>query len=72
MNEARMTEFVEKAICDVGALLGGSLVVIGDKLGLYRAMAGPVGSARRTWPAAPAPPSGTCASGRAHKRHAAT
>jgi len=39
MNEAGMTEFVEKAICDVGALLGGSLVVIGDKLGLYHAMA---------------------------------
>ena len=33
---------------------------------------GPVGSARRTWPAARGPPSGTCASGRAHKRHAAT
>ena len=40
MHEAGMTEFVEKAICDVGALLGGSLVVIGDKLGLYHAMAG--------------------------------
>ena len=35
-----MTEFVEKAVGDVGALLGGAMVVIGDKLGLYRAMAG--------------------------------
>jgi hypothetical protein len=40
MDETKMTEFVEKAIGDVGALLGGSMVVIGDKLGLYRAMAG--------------------------------
>jgi 2-polyprenyl-3-methyl-5-hydroxy-6-metoxy-1,4-benzoquinol methylase len=40
MNEAMMTEFVEKAVDDVGALLGGAMVVIGDKLGLYRALAG--------------------------------
>jgi SAM-dependent methyltransferase len=40
MDETRMTEFVEKAVSDVGALLGGAMVMIGDKLGLYRAMAG--------------------------------
>ena len=40
MDETKMTEFVEKAVGDVGALLGGAMVVIGDKLGLYRAMAG--------------------------------
>ena len=40
MDESKMTEFVEKAVDDVGALLSGSMVVIGDKLGLYRAMAG--------------------------------
>ena len=40
MDEAKMMEFVEKAVGDVGALLGGAMVVIGDKLGLYRAMAG--------------------------------
>jgi SAM-dependent methyltransferase len=40
MNEAKMTEFVERAVGDVGAVLGGAMVVIGDKLGLYRAMAG--------------------------------
>jgi hypothetical protein len=33
-------EFVFKAVGDFGALLTGSMVVIGDKLGLYRAMAG--------------------------------
>ncbi len=40
MDETRMTEFVEKAVSDVGALIGGAMVMIGDKLGLYRAMAG--------------------------------
>jgi SAM-dependent methyltransferase len=40
MDETKMTEFVEKAVGDVGALLGGAMVVIGDKLGLYRAMTG--------------------------------
>jgi SAM-dependent methyltransferase len=40
MDETKMTEFVEKAVGDVGALLGGAMVVIGDKLGLYRALTG--------------------------------
>src|SRR5512145_3178933 len=38
--------FVHKALGDVGAALTASLVVIGDKLGLYRALAdGPATSA---------------------------
>jgi SAM-dependent methyltransferase len=32
--------FVGRAVTDVGTLLGGSMVVLGDRLGLYRAMAG--------------------------------
>src|SRR5438045_6405474 len=40
MNETQMMEFVGQAVGDVGAVLGGAMVVIGDKLGLYRAMAG--------------------------------
>ncbi|MBV8462124.1 MAG: class I SAM-dependent methyltransferase [Acidimicrobiales bacterium] len=40
MNEDKLMEFVGQAVSDVGALLGGAMVVIGDKLGLYRAMAG--------------------------------
>ena len=40
MDEKRLEEFVGRAVDDVGALLGGAMVVIGDKLGLYRAMAG--------------------------------
>jgi hypothetical protein len=40
MDETKMTEFVEQAVGDVGVLLGGAMIVIGDKLGLYRAMSG--------------------------------
>src|SRR3954471_9883891 len=40
MDEKRLEEFVGRAVADVGALLGGAMVVLGDKLGLYRAMAG--------------------------------
>jgi ubiquinone/menaquinone biosynthesis C-methylase UbiE len=39
-DEAKVHEFVGKAMGDMGAALTASLVVIGDKLGLYRAMAG--------------------------------
>jgi FkbM family methyltransferase len=39
MDEQRLMAFVGKAIGDFGALLNGALVVIGDRLGLYRALA---------------------------------
>jgi len=40
MNEDRLMAFVGKAVTDLGTMVNGSLIVIGDKLGLYRAMAG--------------------------------
>ncbi len=39
INEEKVHAFVGKAMGDLGAALTSSLVVIGDKLGLYRAMA---------------------------------
>ena len=47
MDENEMMAFVGQAVGDVGAMLGGAMAVIGDKLGLYRAMkgAGPMTSA---------------------------
>jgi SAM-dependent methyltransferase len=47
MDENKMMAFVGQAVGDVGAMLGGAMTVIGDKLGLYRAMkgAGPMTSA---------------------------
>lgn len=40
MDEAALMEFVHSAVADVGAVLNGAMVVLGDQLGLYRALAG--------------------------------
>lgn len=40
MDQQAVETFVHKALGDIGSALTASLVVIGDKLGLYRAMAG--------------------------------
>jgi SAM-dependent methyltransferase len=40
INEAKLNEFMGKALGDIGAAMSAALVVIGDKLGLYKAMAG--------------------------------
>ena len=36
----KLMQFVFRAVDEVGATLNAALVVIGDKLGLYRALAG--------------------------------
>jgi SAM-dependent methyltransferase len=43
-DETKLNEFVNKAVSDIGATLSSVLVVIGDRLGLWKAMAkdGPV------------------------------
>ena len=40
LNEAKLHDFVMKAVGEMGAAMNAALVVIGDKLGLYKAMAG--------------------------------
>jgi SAM-dependent methyltransferase len=40
VTEEQVNEFVHKALGDLGSALTAALVVIGDKLGLYKAMAG--------------------------------
>jgi SAM-dependent methyltransferase len=40
LNQAKLEAFIGKAITDFGAAASAALVVIGDKLGLYKAMAG--------------------------------
>ena len=57
----KLQQFVFRAVDEVGATLNAALVVMGDRLGLYRA--GPGVSPPRSWPRAPAPPSVTFASG---------
>src|SRR5579859_5689543 len=39
IDEARLDEFMGRFVGDLGAALSAALVVIGDRLGLYRAMA---------------------------------
>ena len=39
IDEAKLNAFMGKAVGDIGAALSAALVVIGDKLGLYRALA---------------------------------
>lgn len=47
VDQSKLEQFVGKAVGDLGAALTAALIVIGDKLGLYKAMAagGPVTSA---------------------------
>ncbi len=47
VDEAALQKFMEKMLGDLGAAMGAALVVIGDKLGLYKGMAGagPIDSA---------------------------
>jgi len=40
IDPERLEQFVFRAVDEVGATLGAALVVMGDRLGLYRAMAG--------------------------------
>jgi len=46
IDQEKLNQFMQKAVGDLGAVFHAALVVIGDKLGLYRAMAeaGPVTS----------------------------
>jgi 2-polyprenyl-3-methyl-5-hydroxy-6-metoxy-1,4-benzoquinol methylase len=39
-DETKLNAFMEKAVGDMGAAMHAALIVIGDKLGLYKAMAG--------------------------------
>jgi len=39
IDETKLNEFMGKAVGDIGAALSAALVVIGDKLGLYKALA---------------------------------
>ena len=63
LDVAKLEAFVFRAVDEVGATLNAALVVMGDRLGLYRALAGAGPLTPASSPSAPAPPSATCASG---------
>jgi len=53
IDQVRLDEFLGRAVNDMGAAMSGLLVVVGDRLGLYKAMAGagpmkPAALAKRT------------------------
>jgi SAM-dependent methyltransferase len=53
INEAKLNDFMGKIVGDLGATMSGALLVLGDRLGLYKAMAtlgavSPAELARRT------------------------
>ena len=68
----KLEQFVFRAVEEVGATLNAALVVMGDRLGLYRALAGPGRSRRASWRCAPARPSATCVSGSTPRPRAAS
>jgi hypothetical protein len=51
IDQAKLDEFVGRAVGDLGSALTAALVVIGDKLGLYKALAqaGPLVPAELVW-----------------------
>lgn len=40
INQAKLHEFVMKAVGEMGAAMNAALIILGDRLGLYKAMAG--------------------------------
>src|SRR5207248_1284967 len=40
INESKLNDFMGKAVGDLGAAMSACLAMIGDRLGLYKAMAG--------------------------------
>src|ERR1022692_551876 len=40
IDVSKLNAFMEKAVMDMGAAMHATLIVVGDKLGLYKAMAG--------------------------------
>ena len=71
IDEAKLNQFMGRAVGDMGAGFSAVLVVIGDKLGLYKALAGgpatPPG-----WRSGPGPRSATSGSGSATRPPADT
>ena len=73
IDEAKLEAFMGQAVTDMGAIISAPLMLIGEKLGLYKAMAGagPLTS-QEVAERAGRRPSATCASGCATRPPAAT
>ena len=62
IDEHKLHELPGRAIVDFGAVSIAPLVLIGDRLGLYRALASNGPPTPRSYGRAPAPTSATCMS----------
>ena len=40
LDQTKLHEFIMKAVGEMGAAMNAALILVGDKLGLYKAMAG--------------------------------
>lgn len=63
INEDKMNQFLGKVVGDFGAALSSSLVYIGQKLGLYKALVDGGPSTPTRSPSRREPTKGMCASG---------
>lgn len=59
MDEGKLHEFVMKAVGEMGAAMNAALILVGDKVGLYKGMAG----------AGPMTPAELAAKTRTHERY---
>ncbi len=72
IDEAKLEAFMGQAVTDMGAIISAPLFLIGERLGLYKAMAGAGPLTSQEVPSARGRPSATCASGCATRRRVAT
>ena len=71
IDQDKLMDFLHRFVGDLGAAMAAGNVVVGDRLGLYRALAaGPL--LAMSWPSAPAPQPATSTSGCGARRPAAT
>ena len=71
LDMVRLDQFMGKFVSDLGATFHAGMVVIGESLGLYKALA-EAPSPPSSWPAKPAPMRGMCVNGPAPRRPGAT
>ena len=72
LDQDKLMDFLHRFVGDLGAAMAAGNVVVGDRLGLYRALAAGPLLRRASWPSAPAPQPATSTSGCAARRPAAT
>jgi hypothetical protein len=49
INEQKLNEFLGRAVVDIGATLHAGLVVMGEKLGLYKTLAAATATSQRSF-----------------------